>query len=90
MTWRRMTTEPGKTPHCAVCRQPITDAECEYHVNNRHTKKHIGCTPKTRAAVMEDATLARAPDVILRGKGPKRRRAGGSGYTGGDGYKTIR
>lgn len=74
-----------KVLYCNVCRKDIQVGE-EYAVfpNNRYSCRHPTCIPKSKPKPKVDEL----PKKKIKGSA-KRRRAGGHGYTGGDGFVDI-
>ena len=74
-----------KLLYCNVCRGDINIGQ-EYATfpNNKYSCRHVTCIPKPSKKPKFDVL----PKRKIKG-GPKRRRAGGHGYTGGDGFVDI-
>jgi hypothetical protein len=79
--------QPGDRKYCSVCRDWAYSGEFIQNKNHKYIGRHLSCEPKIKRA--KKPPLLR--DVILQrdGSSTKRRRAGGSGYSGGDGFVDL-
>lgn len=74
-----------KQLYCLVCRKKIFVGESyEVYPTNKYSCRHSYCPPKSDCSVKIDEI----PKKKASGSA-KRRRAKGSGYTGGDGYVDL-
>jgi hypothetical protein len=74
------------TRACAVCKERIWGpARVIVSRANPYVARHVDCVPKSEYKSPEESK----PKPLEPESGQKRRRAGGHGYTGGDGWTEI-
>jgi hypothetical protein len=80
-----ITIAQGQRVYCTVCKTFAYDGEFYKLKDNKYIGRHVTCIPKNvlRPDQKEEDRLSRA---LSR----KRRRAGGHGYSGGDGWVPVK
>lgn len=88
---RLITIPPKERAYCTVCKTFATEGEFYRFKENKYVGRHLTCTPKhpRRPRSVTEDEQKREDDKNSRATSAKRRRAGGHGYTGGDGWVSI-